>query len=164
MRHEQQDEIKQKKFKSTQYQLYLLEIKERNPLLVKAFYLDHGMARRLPIETARNTWDDDIVSFHEALINVERHWKELGIQGEFPYHFTHSVDAKGWNEAKSIEGLMKRDGWTYPDTFDAAFNFFSELRERSLKNMRGEERRAFDRQTRWARKQGDSRASGTSQH
>jgi hypothetical protein len=40
---------------------------------------------------------------------------------------------------------MKRDGWTYPDTFDAAINFFSELRERDLKHMTGEEKRAFDR-------------------
>ncbi|KAJ5821839.1 hypothetical protein EN45_110470 [Penicillium chrysogenum] len=131
-------------FKSTLYQLYLLEIKERNSLLAKAFHLDHGKARRLPIEFARNTWDDNIVSFREALINVERHRKELGIQGECPYHFmqdelhSHSVDAKGWNEAQSIEGLMKRDGWTYPDTFDAAINFFSELRERDLKHMTGE--------------------------
>ena len=77
---------------------------------------------------------------------------------------SHSVDAKGWNEAQSIEGLMKRDGWTYPDTFDAAINFFSELRERDLKHMTGEEKRAFDRQTRWAGKQGYYRAYGTSQH
>ncbi|KAI2739974.1 hypothetical protein DTO013E5_10189 [Penicillium roqueforti] len=171
---EQQAEIKQKIFKSTLYQLYLLETKERNPLLAKTFHLDHGKTRRLPIEFAGNTWDDDIVSFREALINVERHWQELGIQGECPYHFTqdelhsHSADAEGWNEVQdffnSIEGLVKRDGWTYPDTFDSAFNFFSELRERGLKNMTGEEKRAFDRQTSWARKQGDSRAYGTSQH
>ncbi|KAJ5445860.1 hypothetical protein N7491_001942 [Penicillium cf. griseofulvum] len=167
---EQQAELKQNIFKSTLYQLYLLETKERNPLLAKAFHLDHGKTRRLSVEFAGNTWDDDIVSFREALINVERHWQELGIQGECPYHFTqdeihsHFVDAEGWNEVQdflnSIEGLVKRDGWTYPDTFDAAFNFFSELRERGLKNMPGEKKRAFDRQTRWARKQGDSRAYG----
>ncbi|PYI29456.1 kinase-like protein [Aspergillus indologenus CBS 114.80] len=155
---EQQAEIKQKIFKSTLYQLYLLETKERNPLLAQAFHLDHGKTRRLPIELAGNTWDDDIVSFREALINVERHWPALGIQGECPYHFTpeeihdHSVDAEGWNEVQdffdSIEGLVKRDGWTSPDTFDAAFNFFSELRERGLSHMKGEEKRAFDRQTR----------------
>lgn len=112
--------------------------------------------------------------FGRYLIAYLRHWQELGIQGECPYHFTqdelhsHSADAEGWNEVQdffnSIEGLVKRDGWTYPDTFDSAFNFFSELRERGLKNMTGEEKRAFDRQTSWARKQGDSRAYGTSQH
>ncbi|KAJ5471088.1 hypothetical protein N7530_008445 [Penicillium desertorum] len=142
--------------------LYLLETKERNPLLAKAFHLDHRKTRRLPVEFAGNTWDDDIVSFREALIDVEKHWQELGIQGECPYHFTqdelhsHSVDAEGWNEVQdffnSIESLVKRHGWTYPDTFDAAFNFFSELRERGLRHMKGEEKRAFDKQTRWARK------------
>ena len=37
-------------FKSTLYQLYLLGIKERNPFLAKAFHLDYGKARRIPIE------------------------------------------------------------------------------------------------------------------
>jgi hypothetical protein len=88
--------------------------------------------------------------FGRYLITYLRHWQELGIQGECPYHFTqdelhsHSVDAEGWIEVQDffngIEGLVKGDGWTYPDTFDAAFNFFSELRERDLKNMIGEER------------------------
>jgi hypothetical protein len=58
---------------------------------------------------------------------------------------------------------MKRDGWTYPDTFDAAMDFFSELLERGLKHTTGEEKRAFDRQTRWARKQGYYRTYETSQ-
>ncbi|KAJ5551863.1 hypothetical protein N7461_006561 [Penicillium sp. DV-2018c] len=142
---EQQADIKQKIFKSTLLQLYLLETEKRNPLLAKAFELDHGKTRRLPVEFAGNTWDDDIVRFREALINVERYWQELGIQGECPYHFTqdelhsHSVDAEGSNEVQdffdSIEGLVKRDGWTYPDTFEAAFNFFSELRKRGLETM-----------------------------
>ncbi|KAJ5581571.1 hypothetical protein N7535_000191 [Penicillium sp. DV-2018c] len=165
---EQQADIKQKIFKSTLLQLYLLETEKRNPLLAKAFELDHGKTRRLPVEFAGNTWDDDIVRFREALINVERYWQELGIQGECPYHFTqdelhsHSVDAEGSNEVQdffdSIEGLVKRDGWTYPDTFEAAFNFFSELRKRGLETMTGKEKKAFDRATRWARKEGDSRA------
>jgi hypothetical protein len=50
-----------------------LGVKERNSLLAKAFHLDHRKARRLPIEFARNTWDDNIVSFRKALINVERY-------------------------------------------------------------------------------------------
>ncbi|KAK9853464.1 hypothetical protein MYU51_006597 [Penicillium brevicompactum] len=159
---EQQADIKQKIFKPTLYQLYLLETKERNPLLAKAFHLAHGKTRRLPMEFAGNTWDDDIVPFREALINVERHWQELGIGGQCPYHFTqdelnsHSIDSEGWNEVEdffqSIDGLVKRDGWTHQDTFEAAFNFFSELREQGLKHMRGEEQRALDRQTDWARK------------
>ncbi|EAW11438.1 phosphotransferase family protein [Aspergillus clavatus NRRL 1] len=158
---EHQAQIKQKIFKSTLFQLYLLETKKRSPLLSRAFHLDHGKTRRLPIELAGNTWDDEIVSFREALINVERYWHELGIQGDCPYHFTqaelhnHSFDANGWNEVQdffdSIEGLVKRDGWTSLETFDAAFGFFSELRKRGLGHLKGDERDIFKRQTRWAK-------------
>lgn len=65
--------IKQQIFRSTLFQLYLLETEERNPTLAKVFHLDHGKTRRLPVELAANSWDDDIVSFREALINVERY-------------------------------------------------------------------------------------------
>ncbi|KAJ5587245.1 uncharacterized protein N7459_003010, partial [Penicillium hispanicum] len=157
---EHQAEIKQRISKSTLFQLYLIETKQRNPILAKAFHIDHGKTRRLPIEYAGNTWDDDIVSFREALINVERHWKELDIQGDCPFHFTndelnsHSVDAEGWNEVQdffdSIEGLVKRDGWTHNETFDAAFEFFSNLRKLGLRHMKDEEREKFEKQTRWA--------------
>ncbi|KAJ5156966.1 uncharacterized protein N7482_008066 [Penicillium canariense] len=158
---EQQAQIKRKIFKSTLYQLYLLETEKRNPLLTKAFHMDHGKTRRLSVQLAGNTWDDDIVSFREALINIERFWHELGIQGGCPYHYTqdelhnHAVDAEGWNEVQdffdSIEGLVQRDGWTHPDTFDAAFEFFSELRKRGLERMKGEEKHIFEKQTRWAK-------------
>ncbi|PWY90285.1 hypothetical protein BO94DRAFT_623091 [Aspergillus sclerotioniger CBS 115572] len=69
---EHKAEIKQRIFKSTLFQLYLIETEEKNPTLAKAFHLDHGKTRRLPVEHADDTWDDDIVSFREALINVER--------------------------------------------------------------------------------------------
>ncbi|CEJ62326.1 hypothetical protein PMG11_10828 [Penicillium brasilianum] len=108
-----------------------------------------------------NTWDDDVVSFRESLINVERYWHELGIEGVCPYHFTqaelhnHSVDADGWNEVQdffdSYDGLVQRDGWTSHESFDAAFGFFAELRNRGLEHLKGEERDIFERQTRWAK-------------
>jgi Phosphotransferase enzyme family len=66
-------QIKQQISKSMLFQLYLLETEERNPTLSKVFHLDHGKTRRLPVEFAGNTWDDDIVSFREALINLERY-------------------------------------------------------------------------------------------
>lgn len=70
---EQKFQIKQQISKSTLFQLYLLETEERNPTLAKVFHLDHGKTRRLPVEFAGNTWDDDIVSFREALIKLERY-------------------------------------------------------------------------------------------
>ncbi|OJJ51154.1 hypothetical protein ASPZODRAFT_327067 [Penicilliopsis zonata CBS 506.65] len=157
----EQSQVKRKIFKSTLFQLYLMESERRNPDLARAFHLDHGKTRRLPIELAGNTWDDDIVSFRAALINVERYWDELGIQGDCPYHFTqkeldsHLVDAEGWNDVAdffdSIEDLVKRDGWTHPDTYEAALKFFSELRKQGLERMKGEERRSFEIHTRWAK-------------
>ncbi|KAJ8097678.1 kinase-like domain-containing protein [Lipomyces tetrasporus] len=152
--------IKRQISKSTLFQLYLMETEERNPELAKVFHLDHGKTRRLPVEFAGNTWDDDIVSFGEALINVERHWKELAIEGSCPIHFTedelesHLQDAEGWNEVQdffdSINGLVKRDGWTHHETFGDALEFFSSLRKVGLKDMKGKEREKFEKETRWA--------------
>ncbi|KAL4894696.1 hypothetical protein BDV59DRAFT_212029 [Aspergillus ambiguus] len=111
-------------------QLYLMETQKRNPILTKAFYLDHGKTSR---------------------------------QSDCPYRFTedelrrHAVDAEGWNKVQdffdSIESLVKRDGWIHPETFDAAFDFFSNFRKLGLKGMKGEERERerFDKQTSWAR-------------
>jgi hypothetical protein len=50
-----------------------METEKRNPLLARAFHLDHGKTRRLPVELAGNPWDDEIVLFRESLINVERY-------------------------------------------------------------------------------------------
>lgn len=50
-----------------------METEKRNPLLAKAFHLYHGKTRRLDIELAGNTLDDEIVSFRESLINVEKY-------------------------------------------------------------------------------------------
>ena len=64
--------IRQRISRSTLLQLYIIETEKNNPELAKVFDLFHGKTRRLPIEFAGDTWDDDIVSFREALINVER--------------------------------------------------------------------------------------------
>jgi hypothetical protein len=70
---DEQAEIKRTISKSTLFQLYLLETEQRNPLLARAFHLDHGKTRRLPVALSGNTWDDDIVSFRGSLIDVERY-------------------------------------------------------------------------------------------
>jgi hypothetical protein len=177
---DEQAEIKQSILRSTLFQLYLLETNKRNPLLAQAFHLEHGKTRRLPVELAGNTWEDDIVSFRGALIDVERsvlkflyvnfctsiyprdflrHWDRLGMKEECPYHFTqddllgHSTDAENWNAVQdffdSIEDLVKRDGWTSHELFDTAVEWFLELRNRGLDQMKGKERVTFERQTRW---------------
>ncbi|KAE8356230.1 kinase-like domain-containing protein [Aspergillus coremiiformis] len=159
---ERKTQIKQQISKSTLFQLYLLETRERNALLAEAFHLDHGKTRRLPFEFAGDTWDDDVVSFREALINVERYWRELCASEDCPIHFTeaelksHLQDAEGWNEVQDffdgIDHLVKRDGWTSAETYDEAFAFFSKLREVGLRNMKGGNRERFEKETRWAAK------------
>lgn len=65
-------------------------------------------------------------------------------------------DAEGWNEAQDffdhIEWLVKKDGWTCNETYDAAVQFFSDLRKVGLQNMKGKEREDFEKETRWAEK------------
>ena len=69
---EQKAPIKKQISKSTLLQLYLLEIKERNPGLAEVFDFRGEKTRRMPFELVADTWDKDIVPFHEALINVEK--------------------------------------------------------------------------------------------
>lgn len=70
---ERKVQIKAQIARSTLSQLYILETEKRNPKLAKAFTLDHGKTRRLAVEYSGDSWDDDIVSFRETLINVERY-------------------------------------------------------------------------------------------
>jgi len=84
----------------------------------------------------------------------------MGFDRECPIHFSedelriHLQDAEGWNEVQdffdNIRELVKRDGWTYNETFDTALAFFSELRKIGLRDMKGKEREQFEKQTRWA--------------
>ena len=46
--------------------------KQNNPDLAAVFSLEHGRSRRLPVERASDTWEDDLVPFRETLINVEK--------------------------------------------------------------------------------------------
>lgn len=69
---DQKANIKQQLSKSKLFQLYCIYTRETNPLLSEIYGLDHGKTRRMPIVFAENTWDDDIIAFREALINVQR--------------------------------------------------------------------------------------------
>lgn len=50
-----------------------METEKWNPLLAKAFHLDHGKTMRHTVELAGNTWDDEIIAFRESLINIEKY-------------------------------------------------------------------------------------------
>ncbi|KAL3417139.1 hypothetical protein PVAG01_11139 [Phlyctema vagabunda] len=131
-----------------------------NPRLSKVFRLEHGRTRGEVISFASDSWDDDIIPFRESLIRIERYWKEMGFGLPCPIHFTadelrsHSADAEGWNEVQefwdSVAGLVDRSGWTPCDRYEDALALFGRLRETGLKVMIGQEREAFEAQTRWA--------------
>jgi hypothetical protein len=67
---------------------------------------------------------------------------------------SHLKDGEGWNEVQdfwdSVAGVVTRDGWTHPDTYDDAVAVFSELRETGLKVTMGKDKEIFEEQTRWA--------------
>ncbi|KAK5633270.1 hypothetical protein RRF57_008985 [Xylaria bambusicola] len=51
-----------------------------------------------------------------------------------------------------VSSLVERDGWTSHETYDDAVELFSQLRQEGLRQLEGEERAKFDRETRWADK------------
>ncbi|TAQ88441.1 hypothetical protein B7494_g3235 [Chlorociboria aeruginascens] len=139
--------------------LYETETKKQNPLLVEVNNIPHGMTRRQAIEFAQDTWDGDILPFRQCLIRLERHWDEMGFDIPCPIHFTeedlqnHMRDGEGWNEQAdfwdNLEGFVSRDGWTSNETYIEALEMFVGLREEGLKQMIGEEKERFEKQTRW---------------
>ncbi|OJD27490.1 hypothetical protein ACJ73_01103 [Blastomyces percursus] len=142
--------------------LYEQQTAKINPRLDQVLRLKLGRVRCDPISFASNTWDDDILPLRESLINLERHWHELGFDFACPIHFTeeelqaHAKDGEGWNEVqdfwRAVEGIVTRDGWTPHDLYDDAIALFSELREIGLKSMVEKDRKDFKAQTQWVEK------------
>ncbi|KAH8648313.1 phosphotransferase enzyme family protein [Tricladium varicosporioides] len=142
--------------------LYETETKKQNPLLVEINDIFQGTTRRQTIEFAEDTWEGDILPFRQCLIRLERHWDEMGYDVPCPIHFTeediqnHMRDGEGWNEQADfwdrLEGFVARDGWTSNETFKEAHEMFAGLREEGLKQMTGEERKDFEKRTRWAKR------------
>lgn len=142
--------------------LYETETKKQNPLVVEVNDIPHGTTRRQTIEFADDTWEGDILPFRQCLIRLERHWDEMGFDVPCPIHFTeediqnHMRDGEGWNERADfwdgLEGFVARDGWTSNETYKEALEMFAGFREEGLKQMVGEERKNFEKQTRWAKR------------
>ena len=91
------------------------------------------------------------------------HWDEINTDVPCPISFTdeelqsHIQDAEGWNERaefwESLEGFVRRDGWTANDKYDRALEMFAKIRDQELQNLTGEDRREFEKQTRWAERE-----------
>ncbi|KAI1305469.1 kinase-like domain-containing protein [Xylaria venustula] len=141
---------------------YERSTKKVNHLLHEVFHLPHGRTRRDAVDFSTNTWDTDIVPFRESLIRIQRSWDEICPGRPCPIEFTkaeietHFRETDGWNENAdfwaSISALVQRDGWTSLETYDDAVDLFARLREEGLRQLEGEERAKFERETRWADK------------
>ncbi|KAI1427543.1 kinase-like domain-containing protein [Xylaria sp. FL1777] len=141
---------------------YERNTKKVNHLLHEIFHLPHGRTRRDVVDFSANTWDADIVPFRESLIRIQRNWDEICPGRPCPIEFTkaeietHFRETDGWNENAdfwaSISSFVQRDGWTSRETYDDAVELFAQLREEGLRQLEGEERAKFERETRWADK------------
>ncbi|TGJ79034.1 hypothetical protein E0Z10_g9732 [Xylaria hypoxylon] len=117
---------------------------------------------RKPFAARANTWDGDIVPFRESLIRIQRNWDYICPGRPCPIEFTkgeietHFRETDGWNENAdfwaSISSLVQRDGWTSHETYGDAVKLFAQLRAAGLRQLEGEERAKFERETRWADK------------
>lgn len=90
-----------------------------------------------------------------------RHWDEICPGQPCPFAFTqherdaHIRDGEGYNETAdfwaSISGFVKRDGYVLNEDYDKAMEMFATLRESGLETLEGEERKQFEKATRWAK-------------
>ena len=66
----------------------------------------------------------------------------------------HARDGEGWNDVadfwSSVEGLVRRDGWTSNENYEQALDLFAPLREQGLQELKGDEQGVFEQATRWA--------------
>ncbi|KAI0968016.1 kinase-like domain-containing protein [Xylaria arbuscula] len=139
---------------------YERSTKKVNYMLHDVFHLSQGRTRRDVVDFSANTWNADIVPFRESLIRIQRNWDDICPDRPCPIEFTkaeietHFRETDGWNENAdfwaSISPLVQRDGWTSPESYDDAVELFARLREEGLRQLEGEERAKFERETRWA--------------
>lgn len=82
----------------------------------------------------------------------------MGMEGDYPISFKegemkrHCEDAENWKVQDifdSVDHLVKRDGWTFNETFDDALEVFIDARKAVLVTSTGDEKEEFDRLTQW---------------
>ncbi|GFF87560.1 conserved hypothetical protein [Aspergillus lentulus] len=137
---------------------YETNTKRTNPVLHEIFDLPQGRTRKETVAFSTNTWDDDIIPFRQWLIPVARHWDEMNNKVACPINVTdeelktHDREGEGWNEQAdfwdALRGFAERDGWTSNENYERALETFAELRELGLRDLTGDERAHFQKQTR----------------
>ncbi|KAH9205444.1 kinase-like domain-containing protein [Leptodontidium sp. 2 PMI_412] len=150
--------------------LYGAKTKKKNPLLTNIIDIPQRTVRKQTIAFAEDSWEGGILPFRQCLIRLERYWDEMGYNTACPIHFTeedlqnHMRDGEGFNEQADfwdrLEGFIARDGWTSNERYEEALEMFASIREEGLKQLTGEERLDFEKQSRWAQRSAD-RADGS---
>ncbi|PLN86156.1 kinase-like domain-containing protein [Aspergillus taichungensis] len=161
---DEKNKVREQMSRSIILYLYEKQIAKDVPLLDKVIRFPYGRTRCEPILFVGDTWDDDILPLRESLIRIEKYWDKLGFDFPCPIHFTedelrvHAEEGEGWNDVQdfwdSVAFIISRDGWTPHHLYDDAVALFTELRETSLKSMKGKEREDFYRQTQWIEERG----------
>ncbi|KAI8933313.1 hypothetical protein NX059_009938 [Plenodomus lindquistii] len=103
--------------------------------------------------------DNCLFPFKECLIRVESEWGHFGTNEPCPYHFSaeeirqHDEEAGSFNKSqefwKELQGVLTDEGYASKESFSKAVTILRDLREVGLRDLKGEERRSFDKETRW---------------
>lgn len=86
-------------------------------------------------------------------------WDHFGTNEPCPYHFSaeeirqHYEEAGSFNKSqelwKQLRGVLTDEGYASNESFSKAVKILGDLREVGLDDLKGEERRSFDNETRW---------------
>ncbi|KAI4667376.1 uncharacterized protein J4E79_002062 [Alternaria viburni] len=132
---------------------------EKNPLMYKVMHHPHGQTLKQLEAFVGSTWDNCLFPVEECLIRVECEWSHFGTNEPCPYHFSaeeiqqHDEEAGYFNKSqelwKELQGVLTDEGYASNEGFSKAVEIIRDLREFGLSGLEGEERRSFDKETRW---------------
>ncbi|RAK82140.1 aminoglycoside phosphotransferase family protein [Aspergillus fijiensis CBS 313.89] len=136
---------------------YQTRVAEEIPLLNRVFYQEFGMLRCWPIQFVGDAWDDDIIRLRDSLIQIEKHWEEMGFGFPCPVHFTedelrvHDEETIGWNNIQgfwdAISPSVARDGFVHSDMYEEAAHMFKYVRNWGLEHVTGKVKERFEHAT-----------------
>ena len=140
--------------------VYETNTRNENALLDQIYNLPQYQNRKWLYDHCEDTWDGDFIAFRQCLIRMERYWDEIAPGTECPIHFSQDEleqnvrDGEAYNDTEdfwdSIDDFVRRDGYVSPEQYEEALAFFADLRQKGLEVLEGDEKIAFEAQTRWA--------------
>ncbi|KAF1354277.1 hypothetical protein EJ07DRAFT_133379 [Lizonia empirigonia] len=153
------DKLRYQVSQSVLVHTYETSTAEKNPLMYKVMRHPHGQTLKQLEAFVGSTWDNCLFPFEECLIRVESEWGHFGTNEPCPYHFSaeeirqHDEEAGSFNKSqefwKELQGVLTNEGYASKESFSKAVKILRDLREVGLGDMKGEERRSFDKETRW---------------